>query len=163
MAYILYDLMDSLLGANVTARQAYELIVPVLVDTGLADVCEPLIEFLTIARYPECTAQPASGGGEKAGRADAASALPCRDPGPQVSNTNRAARFLANTPFSRNVRSRSVTAAIAVAGPPPNVTRGGVSMCMCVSWHGKGMCVEPCERAADHGNLTVEETTAFRA
>jgi hypothetical protein len=49
MAYIPYDLIDSLLGANVTARQANELIVPVLVDAGLADVCEPLIEFLTIA------------------------------------------------------------------------------------------------------------------
>jgi hypothetical protein len=49
MAYIPYDLMDSLLGANVIARQAYELIVPVLVDAGLADACEPLIEFLIIA------------------------------------------------------------------------------------------------------------------
>jgi hypothetical protein len=49
MAYIPYYLMDSLLGANVTARQALKLIVPVLVDAGLTDVCEPLIEFLTIA------------------------------------------------------------------------------------------------------------------
>jgi hypothetical protein len=115
------------------------------------------------ARNPGRTAQPASGGGANAGRADAAAAAPRRDPGPQVRNTNRAARFLANTHFSRNVRSRSVTAAIAVARPPPNVTRGCVSMCMCVLWHGKGMCVEPCERAADHGNLMVEEAAAFHA
>jgi hypothetical protein len=115
------------------------------------------------ARNPGRTTQPASGGGANAGRADAAAAAPRRDPGGQVRNTNHAALFLANTPFSRNVRSRSVTAAIAVAGPPPNVTRGGVSMCMCVSWHGKGMCVEPCKRAADHGNLTVEEAVDFHA
>jgi hypothetical protein len=70
------------------------------------------------ARNPGRTAQPASGGGANAGRADAAAAAPRRDPGPQVRNTNRAAWFLANTLFSRNVRSRSVTAAISVAGPP---------------------------------------------
>jgi hypothetical protein len=49
------------------------------------------------------TAQHASGGGANAGRADAAATVPRREPGPQVRNTNRAARFLANTPFSRNV------------------------------------------------------------
>jgi hypothetical protein len=49
VAYIPYDLIDSLLGANVTARQAFEVIVPVLVDAGLSDVCESLIELVIIA------------------------------------------------------------------------------------------------------------------
>jgi hypothetical protein len=30
-------------------KTAYELIVPVLVEVGLTDICDPLIEFLTVA------------------------------------------------------------------------------------------------------------------
>jgi hypothetical protein len=37
------------LGADLTARQAYELLVPTLVDTGYEGICEPLVDFLTVA------------------------------------------------------------------------------------------------------------------
>jgi hypothetical protein len=49
MAYTPFDLMDSLLGADTTARQAYKLIMPVLVEVGMVTVCTPFIEFLTMA------------------------------------------------------------------------------------------------------------------
>jgi hypothetical protein len=39
MAYIPFDLMDILLEAEVAARQAYDLIMPVLVEAGMATVC----------------------------------------------------------------------------------------------------------------------------
>jgi hypothetical protein len=42
-----------------------------------------------------------------------------RDPGAQVQNPNRDARFVNNTPFVRMVRSRSVALAIAEAGSDP--------------------------------------------
>jgi hypothetical protein len=32
-----------------TARQAFELVVPVLIEAGLQDVCSGLINFLTVA------------------------------------------------------------------------------------------------------------------
>jgi hypothetical protein len=48
-AYIPFDRMEMVLGADLTARQAYELIVPVLVDTGYKAICEPLVDFLTVA------------------------------------------------------------------------------------------------------------------
>jgi hypothetical protein len=42
-----------------------------------------------------------------------------RDPGAQVRNPNRDARFVGNTPFACLVRSRSVAQAIAMAGSDP--------------------------------------------
>jgi hypothetical protein len=39
-----------LLGMDLTARQAFELVVPVLIETGLQDVCSGLINFLTVAQ-----------------------------------------------------------------------------------------------------------------
>jgi hypothetical protein len=48
-AYIPFDLMDMVLGADLTARQAYELIIPALVDTDYEAICEPLVDFLTVA------------------------------------------------------------------------------------------------------------------
>jgi hypothetical protein len=38
-----------LLGMDITARQALELVVPVLIGAGLKDVCSGLINFLTVA------------------------------------------------------------------------------------------------------------------
>jgi hypothetical protein len=41
--------MEMVLGADLTARQAYELIIPALVDTGYEAFYEPLVDFLTVA------------------------------------------------------------------------------------------------------------------
>jgi hypothetical protein len=49
MAYTPFELMEVVLGAELTARRAYELIIPVLFDTGYEGVCEPLVDFLTVA------------------------------------------------------------------------------------------------------------------
>jgi hypothetical protein len=48
-----------------------------------------------------------------------AAAAARRDAGRQVRNPNRAPRFAGNTPFAQNVRSRTVSEAIATAGSPP--------------------------------------------
>jgi hypothetical protein len=48
-AYLPFDLMEMVLGADLTTRQAYELVIPVLVDTGYEAICEPLVDFLTMA------------------------------------------------------------------------------------------------------------------
>jgi hypothetical protein len=48
-AYLPFDLMEMVLGADLTARQAYKLIIPVLVDTGYEAICEPLMDFFTVA------------------------------------------------------------------------------------------------------------------
>jgi hypothetical protein len=49
MAYIPFESMEALLGADVAARKAYELIVPTLVAEGLTGICEPLFDFPTVA------------------------------------------------------------------------------------------------------------------
>jgi hypothetical protein len=49
MAYFPFEFMEPLLGADLTARQVFELIVPALIDVGLQDTCASLIEFLTVA------------------------------------------------------------------------------------------------------------------
>jgi hypothetical protein len=49
MAYIPFKLMEVVIGADLTAHQAYELLVPTLVDTGYEGICEPLVDFLTVA------------------------------------------------------------------------------------------------------------------
>jgi hypothetical protein len=36
-------------GSNLTARQTYELIIPVLINAGMLAVCRPLFDFLTVA------------------------------------------------------------------------------------------------------------------
>jgi hypothetical protein len=41
--------MEMVLGADLTARQAYELIIPAMVDTGYEAICKPLVDFLTVA------------------------------------------------------------------------------------------------------------------
>jgi hypothetical protein len=43
-AYIPFKLMEMVLGAKLTARNAYELNVPVLLDTWYESVCEPLMD-----------------------------------------------------------------------------------------------------------------------
>jgi hypothetical protein len=48
-AYIPFGFMKILIWADVASRQAYELMVPALVADGLAYICEPLVDFLTVA------------------------------------------------------------------------------------------------------------------
>jgi hypothetical protein len=66
--YFPFEMMDPLLGTDLTARQVLELIVPVLVDAGLETSCSSLITFLTIAlvkpsaeRKEPWTLQPQAG------------------------------------------------------------------------------------------------------
>jgi hypothetical protein len=49
MAYLPYHLIGGLFGSNLTARQAYELLVPELIYGGLMTIYAPLVEFLTVA------------------------------------------------------------------------------------------------------------------
>jgi hypothetical protein len=49
MAYLLFTLVAGLLGSNLTARQAYERIIPELINAGMMSVCKPLVEFFTVA------------------------------------------------------------------------------------------------------------------
>jgi hypothetical protein len=49
MCYPPYEMMEQLLGTDLTARQVFELIVPVLVDGGLEATCGELINLLTIS------------------------------------------------------------------------------------------------------------------
>jgi hypothetical protein len=76
---------------------------------------------------------------------------------------NRDTMFTGNTPFAANVRTRRVQQAIALAGPPPQHMRNGVSECMCVSWHTKGIYFENCYRVADHLPMNTAESTEFHA
>jgi hypothetical protein len=47
--YIPFEFMPIVLGQDLTAREAYLLLVPDIIDAGLEDVCQPLIDFLTVA------------------------------------------------------------------------------------------------------------------
>ena len=77
----------------------------------------------------------------------------------RVQNAHRDPRFIGNTPFAVNIRTRSIRNAIGVAGrDPPQVTRNGVLMSTCLSWHVKGSCSADCARRADHVQNTAEET-----
>jgi hypothetical protein len=49
MAYFPFEFMEPLLGADLTARQVFVLIVPALIDMGIQYTCASLIEFLTVA------------------------------------------------------------------------------------------------------------------
>jgi hypothetical protein len=95
--------------------------------------------------------------------APAAPAANRRDPGHPVRNTDRDAMFTGNTPFAANVRTRRVQQAIALAAPPPQHMRSGVSECMCVSWYAKCICFENCDRVADHLPMNTAKSTEFHA
>jgi hypothetical protein len=47
--YIPFEFMELVLVKDLTARQAYELIIPRLIDSGYESLCEPLVDFLTVA------------------------------------------------------------------------------------------------------------------
>jgi hypothetical protein len=49
MACIPFEMTELFLDARLTARQAYELIVPALVDRSTEVMCTPLVDFLTLA------------------------------------------------------------------------------------------------------------------
>jgi hypothetical protein len=46
--YIPFEFMPIVLGQDLTAREAYLLLVPAIIDAGLEAVCQPLIDFLTV-------------------------------------------------------------------------------------------------------------------
>jgi hypothetical protein len=50
MGYFPFPVLTPILGMDFTARQSFELVVPVLIEAGLQDVCSGLINFLTVAR-----------------------------------------------------------------------------------------------------------------
>jgi hypothetical protein len=47
--FVPYDLVDLLLGKDLTAREAYMTVYPVLEDNGMLDLCLPFVEFLQVA------------------------------------------------------------------------------------------------------------------
>jgi hypothetical protein len=49
MTHVPSELLEPLLGADLTARQVFEQFVPSLVDAGLEDTCSHLIEFIIVA------------------------------------------------------------------------------------------------------------------
>jgi hypothetical protein len=49
MGYFPFPVLAPLLGMDLTTRQAFELVVPVLIEAGLQDACSGLINFLTVA------------------------------------------------------------------------------------------------------------------
>jgi hypothetical protein len=49
MGYFSFPVLAPLLGMDLTARQVFELVVPVLIEAGLQDACSGLINFMTVA------------------------------------------------------------------------------------------------------------------
>jgi hypothetical protein len=47
--YLPFDLVSIVLGRDLSARRAYELLVPSIVANGMASTFKPLVDFLTIA------------------------------------------------------------------------------------------------------------------
>jgi hypothetical protein len=114
---------------------------------------------------PRAPAVPRGGGATPPAVGGApAAAVERRDPGPRVRNPARDARFTGNTAFARNVRSRRVDEAIALAGGDsavPRITRGDEESMICVSFHAKGACYGHCLRFATHSPLSPGEATLF--
>jgi hypothetical protein len=123
----------------------------------------PALEFLTSGREPASSGEQISGGSTAAQTGTPRmSNAPAPASAPniinRVQNPNRDVRFIGNTPFAVNIRTRSIRNAITVANvDPPQVTRGGRLMPTCLSWHVKGSCSEECARKADHVANTAEE------
>jgi hypothetical protein len=119
------------------------------------------VPLLLAARARAPAAAPAPAGNRAPNAAAAPPAVARRDQGRdqgrQIRNTARPAVYTGNMPFSKNIRARRVTDAIALAGPPSVVTRSGVTGPMCVSWHVKGQCFEHCDRMVDHRVLASDE------
>jgi hypothetical protein len=129
----------------------------------------PLLLNLSLAQRPVTARAPMTAPAPAGNRAPNAAAAPPavaqrdqgRDQGRPIRNTARLPVYTGNTPFLQNIRARRVTEAIALAGPPPVVTRSGVTGPMCVSWHVKGQCFEHCDRMIDHGVLTADEAASL--
>jgi hypothetical protein len=49
MGYFPFEVLAPLLGSDLTARQAFDLVVPSLIDAGLDVACSGLVDFLTVA------------------------------------------------------------------------------------------------------------------
>jgi hypothetical protein len=68
LAYIPFELMELVLGADLKMRQTYKLSMPTLLHNGYASICDPLADFLTVAlvnpsapNVPPLTLQPCVG------------------------------------------------------------------------------------------------------
>jgi hypothetical protein len=115
---------------------------------------------LTAAPDAPVARAPAARAAAPASEIAPAAAAARRDAGRQLCSPNRAPRFVGNTPFVQNVRSRAVSEAITTAGSPsPIVTWNGASVPLYISWHDRGQCFENCSRSADHMALTEGEAT----
>jgi hypothetical protein len=82
------------------------------------------------------------------------------DLGVCVRSPGRDACFTGNTAFAKNVRARRVeeaTSLASVRNTLPEIVREGVSIGVCVSYHGKGSCFEGCIRARSHRLLSGAE------
>jgi hypothetical protein len=49
MCYFPFELVEPLLGADLNARQIFELVIPALLVAGLEDNCASLVDFFTVA------------------------------------------------------------------------------------------------------------------
>jgi hypothetical protein len=49
LAYIPFDIMELVLGAELTMKQSHELLVHILLHTDYTSICAPLVDFLTVA------------------------------------------------------------------------------------------------------------------
>jgi hypothetical protein len=54
--FVPFDLVEFLLGKDLTAREAYLIVYPLLEDNDLLEICRPLVEFLQVA-----STQPTAG------------------------------------------------------------------------------------------------------
>jgi hypothetical protein len=129
----------------------------------------PLLLNLSLAQRPVTARAPVTAPAPAGNRAPHAAAAPPavarrdqdRDQGCPIRNTACPPVYTGNAPFSQNIRARRVAEAIALAGPPPVVTRSGVTGPMCVSWHAKGQCFKHCDRMIDHWVLTADEAVSL--
>jgi hypothetical protein len=115
------------------------------------------------AAAPSASASPANRMARPA-PAPAPEAADRPDLGPRIRNPGRDARFTSNTAFANNVRSRRIDDAIEMAGGMeslPKITRGGITVGVCVSYQAKCSCFEGCLRASNHCPLTAAEKAPF--
>ena len=73
----------------------------------------------------------------------------------RVSNRNRDARVMGETPLARKIRKEDVGAPLRRMNNVPPSTSSGKTRCL--SWHLKGKCFDDCPRKDDHIVLPTED------
>jgi hypothetical protein len=89
-----------------------------------------------------------------------------RNLGKRVRKPGSYACFTGNTAFANNGRARRVKEAISLAGGSdtlPEIMHEGVSIGVCISYHGKELCFEGCIMAGSHIPLTSAEQVPCHA